>query len=266
VFDLKQSIEWNKQKAYSGKLGQSREIFCNDFTKKKFAQIKDIEDGQLQEAEENKSRITCKKQCRFSSCCMEYIEATIQECETIVYYLYNHSEALSKFLKNYPEWREKVLSGGDLYKEIDKIFSEFLVPQAKLSNMRRLHELDQKYLDLHIQYFDSHNPCPFSCGNECIIYDVRPFTCVCSYSTSPADLCGMSDKILPPINRSAPPEESLNSSFYFGEIKTPGLFFMPLAVYEILARGYEYLADVTGLDELRKEAKRQHLIQDTAIP
>lgn len=263
MLDLNESVEWNKQKAYSGKLGRSRELFCHEYMKQKGGMIEEVEKKQLQEVESNHATMTCKKQCKFSSCCMEYIEATIQECDTIVYYLYNHKEALSRFLKNYPEWRERVSSSGDIYKEFDKIYGAFLAPQAKQLNPSALEELDQKYFDFHIQYFDLHIPCPFLHDNECIIYDVRPFNCVCSYSTSPVELCALiNNKIFPPINRSLPPENALNSSFYYGELQTPRVLFMPLNVYEIIVRGYAHIADVTGLTEMGKEAERLHLIRD----
>ena len=53
----------------------------------------------------NGKTITCQKGCYF--CCDEFVEADIQECEAIVYYLYHNESALFTFLKNYPEWGEK---------------------------------------------------------------------------------------------------------------------------------------------------------------
>ena len=231
--DLNQIIEWNKQNAYSGELGRRRELFCQDYIQQKKVRIKDLEQKQRAEVESNKAEITCEKQCRFSSCCMEYIEATIQECDTIVYYLYKNNEAFSKFLKNYPGWRERVASCDDIYKECEAIYETLFPSIVKKQDFRLLEDIDQKYLDFHMRYFDLHIPCPFSCDNECLIYEVRPFSCAGSYSTSPLELCGMIDKIFPPINRSEPPDDALSSSFYYGTIQAPRPLFMPLTVYEI---------------------------------
>ena len=262
--DLNPELLWNKQKAYSGTLGSERERFCREYTAEKAQAVKSIEDMQLRETDEKKTSITCEKGCRFSTCCMEYIEATIQECEAIVYYLYNHEEALEKFIQNYPKWRQGVSAGGEVHEEFDKIYKTFLEPQpqAKPSSMRVLAQYDAQYYELHIKYFDQHLMCPFSYNNECLIYDARPFNCACSYSTSPVDLCALSDRMLPPVNRSTPPEDSLDPSFYHGEIRGPRAFFMPLYVYEILVNGYKQISRMTGIVEIEKEAVKQRLIYE----
>lgn len=259
---MKQSIEWNKQKAYSGKLGLQRELFCREYLKEKNKTIETLEESQVNEAKLMKTSITCKKQCKFSTCCMEYVEASIQECEVIVYYLYNHPEALSQFLKNYPAWIEKVSLNGDISEECQKIYNEVNTPSVQ-KNKWKMEELDKKYFDLHVRYFDFNIVCPFLSNNECIIYNVRPFACACAYSSSPLDLCAPSDKILPPINRSELPEGALyTSSFYFGKLEIPSPFFMPSNIYEMLDNGYTHIARMTGLTKLLKEAERENLVQN----
>lgn len=263
MLNLNQSLEWNKQKAYSGKLGRKRELFCLEYVKQKSKIVKEVEDSQVKEANSAGISITCKKKCPFSTCCMEYVEATIQECEIIVHYLYNHPEALSQFLKNYPEWKEKVSLNSDIYKEFDKIYQEISSTQTQ-KNQRILEELDRRNFDLHIRYFDLHISCPFLVDNQCIIYDVRPYVCVGAYSTSPLDLCALNSKILPPINRSLLPEGSYYIPlFYYGKLEIPNPLFMALNVYDILVKGYAHIVEVTGLVELGKEARRQNLMQDS---
>jgi hypothetical protein len=261
--DSNQSIEWNKQKAYSGKLGLKRELFCRDYMKEKSKIIADLVESQKTEAESNHVSLTCRKQCKHSTCCMEYIEASIQECEVIVYYLFKHPEALDLFLRNYRGWQERVLLKGDISKECQQIYDEIASPVAQ-KNKWKMDELDKRYFDLHVRYFDYHIACPFLSNNECIIYDVRPYSCVCAYSCSPLDLCSINDKILPPINRSELPEGALyNALFYFEKLEIPSLFFMSPNIYEMMTKGYPRIADMAGMPELLKEAKRQGLVIDS---
>jgi hypothetical protein len=72
--------------------------------------------AQHKEAQAKGERMTCRKGCFF--CCLLHVEATIQECEVIVYYLYQNEDALKSFLKNYPRWRNKIRENGDIFKEL----------------------------------------------------------------------------------------------------------------------------------------------------
>jgi hypothetical protein len=256
-----QSLEWNHRNAYAGNLGRQRELFCLEYTKQKSQIIKQVEAAQIKEIRPSGASITCKKKCPHSTCCMEYTEATIQECEIIVYYLNKHPEALSRFLNNYPGWRQKVLPNDDIIRGFDKIYQE--ISSTKKKDIRILDEMDRRSFDLHVRYYDLHIPCPFLVDNQCIIYDVRPYTCVIAYSCSPLDLCALNPKILPPINRSLLPEGTYYLPlFYFGKLDIPNPLLMASNVYDILDKGYEHIAEVTGLSELVKEAKRENVIQD----
>jgi Fe-S-cluster containining protein len=262
MLNLNQLLEWNKQKAYSGKLGRDRELFCLEYVKQKSKIVKEVEDSQVKESDSIGLSITCKKKCQFSTCCMEYVDATIQECEVIVYYLYHHPEALSQFLKNYPMWKEKVSLNESISKEFDIIYQE-LSSKQNPTNQRILNELENRCFDLHIRYFDLHISCPFLLDNQCIIYDARPYACVGAYSTSPRDLCALRSDMLPPIKRSMLPDDTFYIPlFYYGKLDIPNPFFMVRNVYDILVSGYTHIAEMTGLVELGKEAKRQNLIHD----
>lgn len=262
MMNEEESIIWNRQHAYAESLGSKREAFCKDFIEKKSGIVREMEEGQRKDAGSVHASITCKKHCEVSSCCMEYIESSIQECEAIIYFLYNHPESLSRFLQNFPRWRKKVSANGDLHNEVDKFYKALFSPDVKIKHKSVLHAMDAQYFDLHIKYLDFQIPCPFLSDNECIIYDVRPFACVGSYSTSPVKLCIADARILPPVNRTELPPEAGDSSFYFGDLGAQPPLFMPLNVYEILFKGYKHVADVMGLKQLEKEAKTLNLILD----
>jgi len=259
MLNLDPLIENHKQKAYAGDLGHKREQFCLSYKKEKDLCVKEVEDAQVKDAKSMGVSITCKKKCLHSTCCMEYIEATVQECEVIVHYLYNHPEALSLFLRNYSGWRERVSQTGDIFTGFNKIYDEICSTKTA-KNKWILEELNKRSFDLHVRYFDLQISCPFLVDNQCIIYDVRPYVCVIAYSTSPLDLCALNSKILPPINRSLLPEGSYYiSSYYFEKLDIPNPFCMPLNVHDILVKGYAHIAEMTGLAELGEEAIRQDL-------
>ena len=254
MISIKELIDFNRQNAYKGKLGRNRELFCVTYLKHKKHIINNIVNEQIQDAARDHAEITCNKKCMFSSCCMQYVEATIQECELIVYYLYNHKETMSYFLKNYQSWRTKVFQNGDLYKQGEKIWGEITTFRKPTLDDNQLMER------LHESHFQLHVPCPFLSNNLCTIYDVRPYTCVGYYSTSPIELCSKESLIPPQIHYYQPIDVLSDVSFYFGELNSPRILFMPTSVYEILTDGYLKLAQASGLPGLKKEAKRQHLI------
>jgi hypothetical protein len=255
-----ESIEWNKQRAYEGKLGRERESFCIKYIEEKNKVTKEVMESQIEEANSAKTSITCKKRCFFSTCCMEYVEATIQECEIIVYYLYKNPEALMQFLKNYPGWKERALTDSNIIKEFNQIYEEISSTKTQ-KNKRVLEELEKRIFELHIRYFDLHVPCPFLVENLCVIYEVRPYVCVIGYSNSPLDLCRINKYILPPINRSLLPEDTYYIPlFYYGKLDIPNPLLMASNVHDILVKGYAHIAEVTGLYGLVKEAKSQNLI------
>ena len=254
MMNTKELIDFNRLNAYKGKLGRSRELFCITYLKHKKNIINNIVNGQIQDATYKQNTITCSKKCTYSTCCMEYVEATIQECELIVYYLYNHKEALSNYIKNYQSWRTKVVQNGDLYKQGEKIWGEITTFRKPTLDDNQLMER------LHESHFQLHVPCPFLSNNLCTIYDVRPYTCVGYYSTSPIELCSKESLIPPQIHYYQPIDVLSDVSFYFGELNSPRILFMPTSVYEILTDGYLKLAQASGLPGLKKEAKRQHLI------
>jgi Fe-S-cluster containining protein len=253
-------IEWNKQHAYEGNLGHERELFCIKYLREKNKVIKEVEESQARETSLAKKPITCKKGCNFSTCCMEFIEATIQECEIIVYYLYKHPQALSQFLKNYPGWKEKALPDSGIINEFNQIYGEISATKVQKSK-RMFEELEKRLFELHIRYFDHGVPCPFLVDSNCLIYDVRPYVCVIAYSNSPQELCKINNNILPPINRSLLPEDTYYIPlFYYGKLDIPNPLLMASNVYDILVKGYAHIAEVTCLHGLLKEAKSQNLL------
>ena len=112
----------NREIAYKGRIGQQRRDFCISYTRRKKKRIEEIQSAQLEAAKARGEMIACQKGCCF--CCSMYVEATIQECEAIVYYLYQDESVLKGFLHRYPQWRDSIRENGDLFKSCGRFWNE----------------------------------------------------------------------------------------------------------------------------------------------
>jgi len=87
------------------------------------------------------------------------------------------------------------------------------------------------------------------------IYEVRPYSCAGYYVTSPLYQCAPEYLGQPPkVKKDLPVNEITDSDFYYRALEIPILVCMQKAVYEILEKGYFYLAQIPGLDGIEKEA------------
>lgn len=242
-------IKLSREIAYRGKIGRRREEFCTEYIKHKKVLITRISKMQNDEAKAAGESITCRRGCPYSSCCMEYVDATVQECEAIVYYLYHNEKALRLFLSNYPSWRQKVKMIEDIFRACKERSSTFM--EVRQRDMGEAGE----------RYFRQKIPCPFLENNLCSIYEVRPYACAGYYVTSPLSHCDPDYSGEVPVKRHLPSLEVLNTEFYYEGLERPFLLCMQEAVYGILEQGYFYLSAIPGLEGLDREAIRDRKIR-----
>jgi hypothetical protein len=236
----------NKEIAYAGSIGKKRKDFCIDFIKKKKETISDIQAGQVQAAAKNGEKITCHDGCAY--CCLFYMHASIQECEAIVYYLYNNEDAYEAYLKNYANWREKLRQNGDIFQKCAQLWYEKIAPGAGLKE-------SQAFNDESVRYRDQNLRCPFLNNGSCSIYEVRPFLCAGTVATTPGEWCYKS-KNSPKIYKTQS-AAIFDKSFYYKEIDEFILTFFPITVYYILEGGYKMLARITGLEDLEEKVLQE---------
>lgn len=237
-------FEMNKAIAYKGKIGHLREAFSIKYIERKSRRFKDIEEAAIKGAESSSEAISCKKGCYY--CCTCYVEATIQECEAIVYYLYHNERAYSMFRQQYPQWRQKLKDNGDIFLNFKQLWSEDVTPENKEELMHTHEELNSRYSEQNIY-------CPFLDKDLCSIYEVRPYMCASHYVTTPPEWCNPLDPNKPKFIKALPVEVMFDRSFYHSQLVQPIVTFMPLAVYQILMGGYMYLCDIPGLENLPHE-------------
>jgi hypothetical protein len=245
-------IALSRKVAYEGKIGRRRQEFCEAFIRTKQEYIRRINLGQKQKIQAAGETITCRGGCQYSSCCYEYVDASLREIEAIVYFLYQNESILKRFLKQYQVWEQKVYQDQSLMQALESQ-SRNQSEQGQASGMRRVYE----------QYYNRHIFCPFfnTDNNSCLIYDVRPFNCAGYVVTSPLSCCAPDYTGTVPVQRDLPVEDDFEKTrFYFNQIEKLIFVCMPKAVYELLTRSYFYLSTFPGLQGIESEA-----IQDKSV-
>ncbi|MFC2026866.1 hypothetical protein ACFLUX_02705 [Chloroflexota bacterium] len=237
-------IRLNREIAYKGDIGQRRRKFCVKYIEKKKGIIKELQADQIRAAAKDGETITCPKGCAY--CCLLYMQASVQECEAIVYHLYQNEFALATFLENYKDWRKRLRKNGDIFKKCAQTWLGKNTTGAGTEEFRAFAEETKRYQGQNI-------PCPFLHNNLCLIYEVRPFTCVGTVASTTPEWCNPSNSNKPKIYWSRT-SAVIDKSFYYKEIDGVVLAFMPIMVYGILEDGYKMLSIVTGLKDLEKKA------------
>jgi len=225
-----------------GAIGRERKLWCESFLVWKTKTLGQMEADLSKLSMERKKSISCRKGCSF--CCSQHICTTLQECEAIVYWLYQHDNARNHFLSRYSGWRNKV-SGNAVFEQLSRAASDFmsnpLGPGVKDAFMK----VSDEYRQMDI-------PCPFLEDGACSVYPVRPFVCASCVALSPSDECRPSSATAPYMLII---DSNSNQPQYFrGMGQTMITACAPLFVHELLKGGYSYLSNMPGLDGLDIEA------------
>ena len=238
-------LKLNREIAYQGRVGRLREQYCIEQIRYMKACHRKISDDQKELVEARGEAISCGKGC--SACCRLYVEASLQECEAIVYYLYHNEPVLNRFLERYYPWREELEKNGDLFRRCERIFSAMLVYGASEQNERAFMEALRLYRKQNIA-------CPFLQEDVCLIYEVRPSNCAGFFITASPQQCNPLSSDDPKFNLTSIEEVLFDTSFYCGSLTRPCPVFMPVAVYGILEGSFSYLSHFPGLESLAAAA------------
>lgn len=235
-------FELNRKIAYLGAVGRERKQWCEAFLFWKTKTLGQMEADLIKLAVERGKSISCRKGCSF--CCSQHICATLQECEAIVFWLYQHDNERRHFLSRYPIWRNKV-SGNNVFEQLSKDAASFMNNPLASGVKDAFMKTSDEYRQLDI-------PCPFLVNNACSIYPIRPLVCASCVSLSPSDECR-------PSSATAPYMLIINSDddqpqYFRGAGKNRITACAPLLVHEILKYGYDYLSNMPGLLGLDVEA------------
>jgi Fe-S-cluster containining protein len=251
------SIHFNREIAYLGKVGRRREEFCERLLDHKHRLREEINRLQKEQAAARGKTISCHKDCAF--CCNELVSASLGECELIVFRLYQHEEIMNAFVEAFPLWLQQVQKHPDIFSRIEDARRKSFASRLSKDSMQLLGKELQSYWRLQI-------PCPFLIGQICSIYDVRPWACSSVFSVSPSEWCNPINRqdpevywtMLQPIDIQIP---SYDIPFYDKEASiTPPDCNMPDTVYRILIGGFRFFSDIPGLESIYQE-----MMQDEEI-
>lgn len=233
----------NRAMAYQGVIGRQREAFCVDYTAFKVAKFLEIRSALKQEVASTKATVSCSRGC--AHCCTQFVVASLQECECIIYYLYQHDKVLEHFRRAFDDWRDNILKIEGCFRKINDLGEKINLGQATNED-RRLFDEESRV------YARQDNPCPFLVDGACSIYEVRPYICANYFSISPPEWCHASH---PRARQAIHMKIGLqlgNDIPYFALPKGNRIVSsMPFLVHRILEKGYDGLASITGVEGLK---------------
>jgi Fe-S-cluster containining protein len=239
-------IALNRMVAYKGDMGRRREAFCLAYLALKKVKIAEMEDKLTQKVTSSHRAISCSRGC--VCCCNLFVEATLQECEGIVYYLYQHEEALRHFLKAFDGWRASILNIESCYRHLDEL-------GEKITNDLANEEEKRQYREECGAYARAGISCPFLAEGACSIYQVRPYVCAGLIAATPRAWCNPSHPRNTQVQNFNIRLELAMDMPYFAKSKSNYIFSsMPPLVYRILTEGYDALSSVPGLEKLKEAA------------
>jgi Fe-S-cluster containining protein len=231
--------EINRLIAYKGCVGLERKEWSESFISWKTEELTKITTEQMTSGQQ----ISCSKGCSF--CCSQYVGASLQECDAIVYWIYQHDHILKDFLLRYPAWRNRLKEHGVNFNEID---------QAANICFRNPDDASAREVYLHktAAYGQLDIPCPFLDDGSCSIYPVRPFVCAAYVVVSPPENCKSSSH-KDPIRLIGAHSPLSHPSYFRGPKNSVILSPVAQMVQQILIGGYMCLNDIPGFDGLQDE-------------
>jgi hypothetical protein len=232
--------------AYKGRTGRQRKAFCEEFIRQKQGSFNRIQSEIFKQVEAKGEKVSCHKSC--SACCVLYIEANIQECEAIVYFLYERPDVLSGFLERYDYWRYRMRQSGDPFRGCERILHEQRDDELTSSDRNTLLDTLRLYHEINMQ-------CPFLGDGICTIYEVRPYVCANHYVTTPSEWCKAVNWCNPafpdrPMIYMTTIDEMDDLSFYYQNLSRPEIGFVPTTVYSILTGGIGFISKITGIPDM----------------
>lgn len=225
--------------AYVGSIGDKRQKWSKEYISWKMRQLDGIQKAHETRAQDMKKEIRCSEGC--CHCCSQFVGATLQECEGIVYWLYQRDAIRKRFVdEQYQSWRQSVREHESVLQSVLEGFSKVILKPLDESLQEALQNASEEYRHLDI-------PCPFLNENACSIYPVRPRTCAGLVSLSNPEYCKTANATTPEVLLSSP--QGVEPDYFYG----PRQAFhspLPILVYEILKGGLTHISDLPGMSGL----------------
>ncbi|MCL2679176.1 MAG: YkgJ family cysteine cluster protein [Dehalococcoidia bacterium] len=240
------SFEINRRIAYLGETGRRREEFCRKYIAMKETALPAMSEKLLEESEEAGKTISCGRGC--GVCCCMFVVASLQECDAIVYHLYNHAAAMRVFQRNFARWNARILKIADTFRSVNDLHASITAGEASADEKSRFDAACGSYAL-------AGNSCPFLEKDACSIYPVRPYVCASIVSLTPAEWCWVGHPRYAEVFLLKAQLNYDKDMPYFEKTSSVSIFSsMPFLVWRILNSGYDALSDVPGLGHLKSQA------------
>ncbi len=234
-----------RRAAYVGSVGLARRVFSRDALKEKQRIFAIIKQNQQTDAKRQGSRVQCVPGCYY--CCYHFIGGSLQECESIVYYLYSHKNKLKHFLEQYPLWRRKTGEHEALFQSLGLSYKILMDGGA-----------DSKIMEKHRALR----------SGKCDIYPSRPYGCAALFSLESPRSCDPA--VSNATNQRSIVSDHRETPYFYGGNSFLIVSSLPLMVYEILKGGVWYLARLPGLQgidrDMFKDPRAAGLIRSVRTP
>jgi hypothetical protein len=237
----------NQLIAYRGVVGRRRESWCAGYLQFKRDNIAEVERMLREDVAAASRAITCHKGC--ATCCSAYVTASLQECEGIVYWLYQHPDVMRSFLTAFQVWRQKIIG-------IQELFNRVYALQDRAVSRPTTEEERTELLIALSDFMKCGVLCPFLKDGACSIYQVRPFVCAGVVSTTPSEWCLASHPRHAEVVLHKADAYFENDMPYFLKLDRVSYGCVPVMVYTLLRGGYATLSTVPGLEGLQEEVYR----------
>ena len=242
--------------AYRGAIGRRRGAWCADYLAFKRENIAEVEKIIAEDVAAAGRAITCHKGCQTCGCA--YVVASLQECEGIVYWLYQHEEALRHFLGSYDAWRRQIAEHQELFNRV------FALQDRAVSRPNTEEERIEVLVALS-DFMKCGVMCPFLKDGACSIYEVRPFVCSGVVAATPPEWCVSSHPRHQEVVLYKADAHFENDKPYFLALKNDVSYgCVPFMVYTILQGGWDTLATVPGMESVAAEVYRDPEVRAAA--
>ncbi len=238
------AVALNRAAAYEGEIGRARRAFCRRYAAAKQQHIGELERRFREDFPPQGLTLSCRKGC--SACCALFVVASLQECECIVHFLYQHEDILQRFLSAFDGWRDGVLKIERCFHVLNSTYHKIAAGLAGAEEKSLFERGCESYARARLS-------CPFLYQGACSIYPVRPYVCAGAGAVTPGEWC----EVTHPQHHEAkyikvPAITGPDMPYFLKHDGQEILSSMPFMVYRILTEGFDVLAEIPGLGWLRE--------------
>ncbi len=220
------AIKEVQRKSRQGEPGQLRKEFNRGYRELLDSSYEEIHSDVSGYIGSTGESVACAKGCAY--CCEHFISVSVAHAIVVTDYLYASENAMSAFLRAYPEW----LSAIEDNPAAKEVFSKLEQDTTLSANVKQSSE------ELRSAYHLFAIPCPFLVSKRCAIYPVRPIACAAFFSLASPEYCMAENEIPVAHFQAVPSQAKLRKIAELTDFRLSAhQESLPQLVYKLLTRG-----------------------------